>query len=153
MRCSAWFMLQTSLFNIRVLFFLEAISSGKKNWLPASAAFQWIKELYVTILREGAIFLTPANTHFNHCRSTISYGISSFLLSFSTQCQSLKIVFFAESIQLWSGQQCLGKDSLRALPTVVQVAHWAAPGRASHSHHHFSWGRLLWWIGKCLEEW
>lgn len=152
MHCSAWFMLQTSLFNIRVLFFLEAISS-EKNWLHASAAFQWIKELSMAILREGAVFLTPANNHFNHCWSTISYGTSSFVLSFSTQCQSLKMVFFAESIQLWLGQQCLGEDSLRVPPTVVRVVHWAAPGWAIHSHHHFLLGWLSWQIGKCLEEW
>ena len=49
-------MLLISLFNIGILFFLEAIS--RKDGLHTSAVFQWIKEFYtVTEEREQSLQL------------------------------------------------------------------------------------------------
>lgn len=89
---SEWFMLQTSLFNFRVLFF----SGGnffRNNWLHASAVFPWVKELYIRILKKELFFLSLAKNHFNHWCNTISYWTTSSVSSFSSQSQSIKMVF------------------------------------------------------------
>lgn len=35
----------------------------RKDCLHASAVFPWVKELYVSVLREGDVFLILANNH------------------------------------------------------------------------------------------